>query len=336
MARVAGIISLPERNYFNLLRPCCSSELNIVLPRDRRYLLNLDQSTSCTGLFLCDEQFSLKILLDVIRDTADKDTFYRDLYRLIRKLINGLDIKRITMERPVPSKKAMYSRATLLELKGRVSSWIETIDELQDAEVADILPQSWRAMVLNKSKGANRHKKKAWIADDICDLFPDLRPYYDNCKSKDYDGFEAAGIALGYQMYAYTPDGLPLICGTKEMRHTSFVIYKYVDNCLLQSEEDYKMCLGDLRKVYCPEFRVFNERYNLAENIRIASSNLPCTVTRVPDKYFDTLMWKFDGLQKKENHSIIAFIINTAKFPQNYFTTLEECDDLWTERVTSI
>ena len=199
--RVSGAISIPRANYLHEMMCIPEYDLNIKLSTRLSYDVSLDQSSTCTGIAIVSVDNNIRIILDCMRDTGDRDEFYRELYRVLKKIVHGQKIRHIICENPPPVQGQKYSSRLLLELLGRISAWVEEIPELRAAEFGKIFPQSWKPFIINKEKGKGRDKVKALIAEDICDILPEFNTYRERHVSKDYDGFDAMGILLGYRAY---------------------------------------------------------------------------------------------------------------------------------------
>lgn len=313
MAYISGCINFEPREFTSNFLPEPHTQFELVLPKKLTYDVALDQSSSCTGIAIFSTDEQVKILLEVARDTGERETFYRDVKSILSNIVKDRKIRLVICEDPPPVKGQMYTSRVLLELRGRVSEWMEEIPAFEEAEFRSIFPQSWKTLVMDKSKGKGRSSKKKCIAEDIVDQYECFRSYFNYGISKDYDGFDAVGILTGYKRYAFTPEGIPLICGTQEKRHTSFVWYRYVPLEFVQDKQKLNEIFGMSIVQVKPEFKMYNNRYNKHQNIRMASSNSNhCVYTLLSDKEFDTLKWKFD-LEKKEDHVLLMYVMNESK-----------------------
>ena len=321
MAVVSAVVSYRSKNFSHILPPEKDYAFGIKLPKDKIFDIGIDQSSSCTGIAISSTDDDLNILIDVRNDSFDKNTFYRELKGILYRLIADRKVRDITCEDPPPVKGKKYASTVLLELRGRLEAWIEEIDELRNGNFDSIFPQTWKSLVVDKSKGKNRSNIKECIADDICDIYPEFRKYKNVYATKDYDGFDAFGILLGHKRYAYTEDGIPLICGKVESRHTSFVGYRYVDVDEIKAGKVNDF-LGKALTIFKPAYRMYNGRYNKYQNIRMATSNRDCTYTIMPDKEFNVLRWQYD-LEPKEGNVLMAYMFNYSHYPQATKTALK-------------
>lgn len=134
------------------------------------------------------------MIVDVRNNSFNKNTFYRELKGVLRKLVNERNIRLVVCEDPIPAKGKKYASTVLLELRGQVSAWMEEIPEFNQASFNSLYPQSWKALIVDKAKGKHRSNDKECIASDICDIVPRFRKYKNIYASKDYDASAIDGI----------------------------------------------------------------------------------------------------------------------------------------------
>ena len=307
---VSGILVARSTNKYALVPPMQYNKVSIRLPGDRVWRLGFDQSTSCTGIFMMDKQMDCLVMFEMLRD-CDKETYYRELYYFIRNITQGRKIEVVVCEKPVPSKH-VYTSGVLREFLGRLDVWVGEL--FPDADYGKIYPQTWKSFVIDKSKGKNRSNNKACIAEDVCDIFPLLDEYKKRKISKDFDGFDAAGVLLGYTMYAYSPNGSMLIHGEEEKRHVSFVCYKYVRKDSLGGFNFKQELFGYRHPYFSPKALGYNNRYSRFKNIRMASSNWKCVLTVLPDSEVKTLRFRFP-IQEDTNYCMVMIV-----FSKKYLT----------------
>jgi hypothetical protein len=334
MAIVSGRCALRQLNRVIEIGPAFASDIHITLPSDKKLLVGIDQSSTCTGIAVADWDFSIVMLIDFKKDSNNKEAFYRDLKKFIIRLIANKNIVYFVSEKPIPAKNQRYASQVLMELRGRLDSWVEEIPELQNCIVDSMFPQSWKSLVMDKSKGTGRTSKKECIAEDLCDIFPEFRSYALMHTSKDLDAFDALGILLGYRRYAYTVEGIPMICGTIEKRHKTLVCYRYLDAEKLKDKANLVDCFGEALSIYKPVFKAYNIGRNKVENLRMASSSCPCTITILPDKFVDELKWKFD-FEVESNKVLVAYVFNTARYNKSSMDVIKEVLP-WNEVIESI
>lgn len=272
--------------------------------------IGIDQSTTCTGFCIQSSNREYQILLDVYRDRAlQKNVFYQDLFFLLKNTVSDKNIRMVIMERPAP--KAMYASRVLEELKGHVEEWILQISEMKHSVVDSLYPQTWKSFMVDKSKGKNRSNVKRCVAEDICDRFPLLRDYFFTDASSGYDSFDACGILNGYLEYAYTSNGSEKIHGVKEKRHTSLVGYVWV------SKDSPSAVVSSLGKygfeIFKPHGLVYNDRFSLHDNIRMASSNYECSCTVIPPELLDQFMWKYGIDPSDDSKMLLMFALNKGR-----------------------
>lgn len=312
MNTATGIItcnSLQREKRIPFMSP---GDLKIVLPEDRVWCLGIDQSTSCTGLCIQDIEKDFQILIDVRRDTAlQKRDFYRDLFYLIKRTVTDRKIRMVVMEKPAP--KAQYASRVLEELKGHVEEWVLQIPELEAALSDSVFPQTWKSYIVDKSKGKNRSNDKFAIASDLVDRFPLLSSYLREYPFKDYDSFDACGILNGFLEYAFTPEGDEKIHGVKEKRHTSLVGYLWAD----QGDRDAiqnAFSFDPGMKVLHFTPLVYNEKANLHDNIRMASSNYSASCVALPREVLSQFIWKYGIDPDDESKVMLMLVLKKSDF----------------------
>lgn len=304
--------------------------LNINLMPDRKWCIGIDQSTSCTGLCVQDCQRDIQILIDVRRDKAmQKTVFYRDLFFLLKRLVAEKHVEQVVMEMPAP--KAQYASRVLQELKGHVEEWVLQIDELSNARVESLLPQVWKSYIVDKSKGKNRSKDKKCIAEDLVDRFPLLAQYCREYPFSDYDSFDACGILNGFQEYAFTEEGYEKVHGMKEFRHTSLVGYLWTG---LPYAEVLKEAFSFDPEGHLFSFSplIYNDHFNLHDNVRVASSNWKSSVMVVPHELLSKFMWKYQFDPEEKGKVLLMFVLNEGKISDNLLRAFKKALP-WNEEI---
>lgn len=339
MAVISGMAYYKKTDKSMFIDPVPVYKCNIKLPENFKYLVGIDQSSSCTGLFICNKEMTFFSLLEIKNDTGNKEFFYRDLKNLLFSLFNNRDVQLIVHEEPVPNLKQYTSGKILLELKGKLQEWIQDLPSLEKPQLKNLYPQTWKKYVVSKEKAKNcgetfqaRSKNKMKIAEDICDIFTFLKEYKKKEYNKDFDGFDATGILLGWLRYSHNENGFPRICGMKEQRHTSLVMYKYVDKSLIKTDPNCIMSQLDyLEFTFRPTFLAFNTEYNKIDNIKMASTNWNCVATILPKKYLEELQWLF-SFELDDSKAMLMYVIRKGAFTNKQISNLKEVIE-WSQEI---
>lgn len=333
---VQGVITKPGTGKSVIIRPEPASEFNLTLTYNTHWYLGIDQSTSCTGLTIKAADDSFLILLDVKRDkNSPKDDFFRDLRRIIMRIAKDHSFDLIVNEKPVPKREFARARDTLFELLGRLNTWIEDTPEFENVQHGALLPQTWKSLVMDKSKGKHRSNIKAEVASDLVDKFPELQEYYEFYHTDDYDSFDSLGILQGYLAYAFTAEGYPQIHGSMEKRHTSVVLYNWIKWDQNKSyDENVLYAIGDNVDIFEPRILRYNTRYSLHENIRMASSNFSCVATVLPQDSLGTFRWKYGIDPGDQSCRMMAIILRRGDFSASLLRNIKEVY-IWNEEVFS-
>lgn len=325
MALVSGIIAYNNLNEYTLISRNIAKKFNITLPTDRTYEIGIDQSTSCTGVYIQDLKDEINILLEIEFANPSKKSYFMELFSLLRRIITQVNVSLLVCEKPIPKDSQSYTYRVLTELFGRLESFLEMEPSLENTDLKSIYPMSWKSKIVDKSKGTGRINNKVCIAEDICDKKPILRNYLLVSPAKDLDGFDACGILLGYKKCAFTENGMPKIYGEIEKRHTTYVYYRYVDMSNIENTQQLKDvlygCFGETVTYYQPQFKIFNSEYNLLRNIKMASSTYKMTVTSIPNKLLEPLRWEF-GFDYDKNKTMFAYIVKDKEFSKRDITVL--------------
>lgn len=329
MAVIAGIAFSTKDQKKSLILPTYSSTFHLKLFPDRHYKVALDQSSTCTGIAICDTMNDTYVMLDFQRDSNSKETFYTELFGFLYETFQNSDVDLLVYERPVPSHS--YARAVLTELKGKLDEWIPRIPGFRNAYVDSLYPQSWKKFIVNTKKGGiivggkkkRRGDIKKLVASDICEILPLAEDYFNVCISKDYDSFDALGILLGFQMYAFDERGNMKIHGVEETSHASFVCFRKVTPDDMKQEGDI---LNGIFQEFAPfigvRYLVYNSNYNLYKNVRMSSSNFDRVGTIVPKKEFAALDLEFD-MNLEDGDEILMYVYRKGRLSKSEIRCLQ-------------
>lgn len=322
---IQGVIAMPGSGKYQIIMPEAANSFKLKLASNTDWYLGIDQSTSCTGLALESSNGKFVILLDVIRDKRMmKEDFFKDLRRLINGISFDQEFLLVANEKPVPRKFA-HARETLLELLGRLNTWIEDNPAFEYAAHEALFPQTWKSKVVDKTKGKNRSNIKSEVASDLVDRFPELQHYFEFYHTDDYDSFDALGILEGARQYAYTANGYPKIHGSLEKTHTALALYQWAEWDDTKSyEENLAEIVGDMCKVLEPVILRYNPDYSLNENIRMCSSNYQSVLTVVPHDCLTAFQWKFGIDISESNKRLILIAVRKGNFTASTINALCE------------
>lgn len=313
MTTLTGIIANVKNGKYSIVQKMPVKDFKLKLNANAAWRIGIDPASRYTGLAIMDVEKNFVILLDVKRDTiANKEEYYNDLYYLIKRLVTGITFDRVVSEKPFTGG---FSRASdvLIALMGKIEEWVASIPELAASDFQLINPNVWKSRVIDKSKGKGRFNMKGAIAEDLCDAFPVLRPYFELGIGGDFDSFDALGILLGYDLYAYTDDGRKRISGTKEKTHKSFVGYQWVNSDEIGPDFAQKT-LGLMAQYLKPEILEYNEDYSFAENVMMATTNNDAVISIVPDKLLQQFQWKFGIDVSDKSRCLIMFAFRCGHF----------------------
>ena len=330
MSLASGIITINPKNKFSTFKRMQVDEITnlIKLPDNLQYEIGIDQSTSCTGIYVQDTKNLVNILIELEYANKNKKSYFADIFDLIGTLVKGKTVNLIVCEKPVPKDVGSYTYRVLTELFGKLEVFLEFNPDLAKTELQSIFPQAWKSRIIDKSKGTGRINSKLCCAEDICDKKPLLKNYLYMSPAKDLDGFDACGILLGYKKCAFTDSGMPKIYGVVEKKHVSRVYYRYVDVSNIHTAADFREAvfgfLGETLNYFQPKLKAYNSdgNYNLLRNIKMASSTYHFTVTQLPDKVIEPLRWSFE-FEYDKNKAMFAYIIKKGDFKKSELNVLD-------------
>lgn len=247
------------------------------LDKSKRYSLSLDQSTSCTGLYLVSEDETTKVIIDFERRQEPKMKYTATLRRLITQLVKDLDMGLLLLEEPVRHARQKYANDVLRELKGAIEILRFELLEFSKSEFATVLPNVWRSRVMDKNKGTGRFYNKECVARDLVDAHPELQGHFDRCTSDDFDSFDAVGIYYGYR--ELTGGGKYLHKTKENVKHARVYAF-YIDS-------EYEDVLPEILP---PQLRKdgtltydYNASVSYRENIRKATMCKELVIYKVED-----------------------------------------------------
>ena len=272
MSSVTGIFAIVETKQSALLSgefyevgQQINNALREYFDENTRFYLSLDQSTTCTGICIRDVEGTVYSILDFKRENTDKYLYISQLRKLVSSIVSGLRLNLIVIESPL---NLRFSKATpvLRELKGFIESWRYDIPEFFNIPMESILPQQWKAKVLDKSKGTNRYQIKKEIAIDICDKLPILKRYFVRCPATDYDSFDATGIILGYLAQNYDTAGNKVNYGSAIYNYKMHIFVKYIP---VHDVKNLDVVMKGLPRKQDPILLKYNQEHTFFDNIRM-------------------------------------------------------------------
>uniref|UniRef100_UPI00374EA748 hypothetical protein n=1 Tax=Paraclostridium bifermentans TaxID=1490 RepID=UPI00374EA748 len=279
--------------------------LQNIIDKSKTYSLSVDQSTTCSGLYLVSSDMEFRLIIDFERLQTDKKRFISQLRRLITNLVAGLTIERMLIEEPVRHAKFRYSGDVLRELKGVIEQLQFDVPELENVVLESILPQTWKAQIIDSSKGTGRFNDKRCVVEDLIDMFPDLCGHYSRCPSKDTDSFDAIGIYHGYMKRKFDENGDEKNFGQIENRHVSRYYALYVD----KEYEDLleEITPAELRK-NGSEIYTYDTSVTFYKNIKYASTKGKQVILKVTDMdMILNLAFRFD-FDYDQNKILILYV----------------------------
>lgn len=299
--------------------------LELGLDNTEPFRISLDQSSSSTGIYATNKSRTFHLIGTIERDTTPLDMYKNTLFLFIRRMLDKCFVDLFVTESVLFQREKNRALPVLAQLKGFINGWRSQIPELQamdEERFAEIAPAAWKKHVYNKEKGKGRFNKKAEIASDIVDIYPELKTYFDIVpKSSDYDAFDAVGILYGYEKEHRVDENLKRIVGTKDYHGDVYVFYKFLTPAEAGS-----------RDIMIMDFELYEDKFglNFAEpdaqdswygNIRMAVSAKRFTMSVVEDPMHKiALQWQFST--DLRSRVVLAFILRASEVTKSERTYL--------------
>lgn len=229
--------------------------------------IGIDQSSTCTGLYL--EGDNDKLMIEYPRDFIDLEVYKKAVTNEIDNLIFNSSVKHFIYEihNHISTRESpLYEMTQELKKYAKQETFYNTI-------IKGVLPSVWRKGFLNKSEYSGeytRDKVKDASFRQTIKEEPMLMKFF-GFSHKDLDGYEAYGILKGYLNLNYTKEGLRRVNTTM--------------NTLKSRNFSYEIFVGD-------EFNISKKikEFNIPLLIGNNEINLKESCNRALDEYEDCLI----------------------------------------------
>lgn len=297
---------------------------NLELPKDRKYSLSLDQSSSCTGFYLTDTKTSFHLVGHIERRNQDKNKFFASLMYFVMRMIRDAELELFVTEK-VNFARQTYALPVLAQLKGYINHWYIDIPELgalAPENRDDIAPPTWKKHFYDKSKKKGTFNNKREMAKSIMEVFPELQPYFNRVpQSSDYDGFDAVGILHGYRKEYRLGDRVNQIGGSQEYQGNIMVYYRLAtmedisDRDKLMEGFELQLEQGITKNLK------MNPEKSWYENVKMAATKYDFVLTVIEDPHVDlSLRWMLDLDQ--DDRTFLAYILKKTKISKGQLNLL--------------
>lgn len=259
----------------------------LALPKVYEYLVGIDQSTTCTGIYIQDVKNTINFICDFQR-MEDVGVYAEKLLFFLKKLLRDRKVLLFVYE-ALPTGAA--PNLVLEKLHKQISGWRTSepiFSKLSPMTFDDIPPGMWKSHVyLGPSKDIpNAFNTKRQIASHICEQKPNLLQFFEEIRSKDYDAFDACGILMGYLREHFLQGTYnPLerrIGGQTKFYDDVFCASSKVD--FVSEEAMFQDIAQNLEPMLDADqipFLYWNDKYSFIENIRKALTYNDTVVTVV-------------------------------------------------------
>ena len=186
----------------------------IPLDPDAIYDVGLDQSLSCSGVYIESIDSKQHTILELINENLDSSNYQRVMLSSVKRLLRRIKVRYLVMEDPLGYASGRRN-PKLTKLKHAIINMVEDPrSRFSITHFDKIQPQVWRAGLLPKGthfyKNGNgeevhldRRTKRA-TAYTIMNRMPMSRKFLSLCHNptddSGFDGYDACGVLIGYKI----------------------------------------------------------------------------------------------------------------------------------------
>lgn len=201
--------------------PCtqCDSQLyrdfresKFHLDTESSWQISMDQSTTCTGLFVKNYDNSQAYMIEVSRQKGSKaEDYVFDLEMFLHQFCEGCVITHLIYERPI-SNENYRSSQVLFQLEGMIQTLHRRYEEFKPARLENIENSSWRRVVIQPEFSHLQRKKAS--EQSVIKLFG-WPGSYGGSLGGDLDVYEAVGVMFGWFFNSFDTLGRPYVRGDR-------------------------------------------------------------------------------------------------------------------------
>lgn len=276
MKQYVDFYKFSQCTYFNLSEGECFADLDIELDTTLIYDLSLDQSSTCTGIFLRAIDNSTLYVLEVKRTkNSSADDYIFDFELFLNELTKDLTLLHLIYERPINT-STFRSSQVAFQLEGAIRQLVRRYPQFKYVLLDSIEPTSWKSCIVNTSRWGKDYTSKQASKESIIELFP-WAGYYGSSINKDNDGYEAIGILFGWYFSAFDPFGRPYVRGQEFTGNVG---------CIVMPEMEAESLASSLTEAEIDaKWFVYNPKFSTFKNIMKSAEKYKVSVIQVEDLY---------------------------------------------------
>lgn len=191
--------------------------------------VGLDQSSSCTGLYIRDDSGN-KFMTEFVRGDVPVSKYNRVIVETLKNILKDVDVRLFVYEEHGRNISGLDN--IINEVTDALKGYSKVL-RYRNVETYGVLPGVWRKGLLQNEEletgSFRREAIKEICYQKIVSMYPELSKFRKYCHSSDLDCYEAAGILEGSLNLLYAPDGNKIVSrvlGYNSLRKTVYSIHK--------------------------------------------------------------------------------------------------------------
>lgn len=271
---------------------------------DEIYQIGLDQSTSCTGIFIKNfrntEVYMMEYKANSVTKPTDATSFLINLEMFLHNLCKGTNISHTIYEATIESDNYRTSKI-LAQLAGIVEALPLRYNEFKTTVLDDIANQSWRESVICEEFCEYDRKEQSMLS--IQKIFPWTINYGNSLSSRDV--YEAMGILFGWFMKSFDKLGRPYVRGTPFSGNVGIILFPNM------SGEEVCNQINSLG-IEIANYKVYNFSLSIFKNIVCSVSKEDAALVEITDKFVIICMCAEANIKIEDYNIMTALVVRES------------------------
>ena len=276
MSTIPDFCKFGEVTGFSITEGSSISEIQVSLDSEKIYVLSIDQSSTCSGVFIKDIKNTEAYILEFKKTTGmTADDYIFDFEIAMNELTANKTFMFLIYEAPIKT-SAFRSSQVAFQLEGTIKLWTRRYSQFRNAKLDNIEPTSWKSVIVDKNKWGSNYTSKQASKESIIELFP-WTGNYRSSLNKDNDGYEAVGIMMGWFSCSFDAFGRPYVRGEE---------YTGTVGCIAMPSVDAKsLCEALTAQGVDANWFVYNPKVSTFKNIMKSARKYEVSLIQIEDAY---------------------------------------------------